>query len=53
MKMRICAVLIASCDENDDLCVLTAICDGNEALYVLIAICDENEVVLRFDCYLR
>ena len=53
MKMKICAVLIAICDENDDLCVLTAICDENEALYVLTAICDGNGVFWRFDCYLR
>ena len=53
MKMKICAVLAAICDENEGLCVSTAICDENEALYVLIAICDENEGFLRFDCYLR
>ena len=53
MKMRICAVLISICDENEDLCVLNAICDENEALYGLTAICYENEVFLRFDWYLR
>ena len=53
MEIRICFVLIAICDENEDLCVLTAICDENEALYVSTAICDENESFLRFDYYLR
>ena len=53
MKMKLCTVLIAICDEDEDLCVLITICDENEALYVLTAICNENEYFLRFDCCLR
>ena len=53
MKMKICAVLIAICNEKEDLCVLTAICDENEVVCVLTAICDANKGFLRFDCYLR